>query len=326
MRWTRKSIIEEIRRMKSAGGELSYSSVERDHLNLTRAAAWHFGNWRGAIEAAGIEYDDIRKYRRWNRERVVARIRELHKEGADLSWRAVSTRVDPPLAAAALRVEDFSSWRDAIEAAGLNSDDVARYRYWNEARVIAALQDARKSGDSLSSKAAQQRDQPLFCAARRRFGSWDNALQKAGIASQRKSAAGRPKDAASTRASQNAAPKKTETSAPNATNKRGAKSAPVKAAPKTAASAPTKNAAPKKAAAPSAASTRGEKRKTESNASAAKSALERNALKSSASKIASGAKASAETSVAKSPASKPPAAKSASAKSVKTTTSRAAKK
>lgn len=327
--------------MKSTGEELNYSSVEREHLNLTRAAAWHFGNWRGAVEAAGIEYDDIRKYRRWSRERVLARIRELHKSGADLNWRAVSTQVDPSLAAAALRIGDFATWRDAIAAAGLDIENVARYRFWDEARVLAALRDAREHGDSLSSKAAQQRDQPLFCAARRRFGTWNNALQSAGITPQKRGGGTRASaaearvpspvksaeksassqkvaapQAASTRGAKDATPKPatSRTTRPSATIAT-TKAAPPKSTP---AKSVGKTSAVKKEAAPSVASTRAAKSSLATKASAAKSAPKSGAAKIASTVKVSTAKApSAKTSSAKAPAVKAPAAKTAASSAAK---------
>jgi hypothetical protein len=184
LRWTRKAIVAEIKRLHAEGAELNYATAEDNHLNLVRAAAWHFGTWRRAVESAGIEYDSISKYQRWNRERIVARIRELHSEGADLNWRAVSTEIDPPLAAAALRSNGFQSWRDAIRASGLDINGVARYQAWDEERVIKDIKALHRAGLPLSSKAVQLGNQPLFCAARRRFGSWDEALVAAGLSVQ----------------------------------------------------------------------------------------------------------------------------------------------
>jgi hypothetical protein len=181
LRWTRKNIVDEIRRLHADEVELNYSSAEANHLYLVRAASWHYGTWRRAVEAAGLEYDSLSKYQRWDRKRIVARIRELHSEGYDLSWRAVSQEVDPPLAAAALRSNGFQSWRDAIAAAGLNIDEVARYKYWTQERVLREIKAYNKKGQHLSSKAMQETDQALFCAARRRFGSWDEALVAAGF-------------------------------------------------------------------------------------------------------------------------------------------------
>ncbi|MDQ3813676.1 MAG: hypothetical protein M3347_06965 [Armatimonadota bacterium] len=181
MRWTRKSIVEEIKRLHDAGEELNYTAAEANHLNLVRAAAWHFGTWRRAIQSAGIDYDSLSKYQRWNRERIVERIQELHQAGEDLSWRVVSTEIDPPLAAAALRPNGFPSWRDAITAAGLNIDEVARYKNWTPERVLGEIKALARAGHPLSSKIMQTSNQSLFCAARRRFGSWDNALVAAGL-------------------------------------------------------------------------------------------------------------------------------------------------
>lgn len=181
MRWTRKGIIEEIKRLQAAGAALNYAAAQAEHLNLVRAASWHFGTWRQAVEKAGIPYEDISKYRRWNRERIIARVRELHEAGADLSWRTISTQTDPPLAAAALRSNGFGSWREAIAAAGLDIGLLARYRHWDQERVKSEIRALHRARAPLSSRSVQFANQPLFCAARRRFGSWDAALEHAGF-------------------------------------------------------------------------------------------------------------------------------------------------
>lgn len=181
MRWTRKGIIAEIRRLHEAGAELNYATAETRYLNLVRASAWHFGTWKMAIEAAGLDYNALSKYRRWNRALIVDRIRALHKEGKDLSWRSISVDVDPPLAAAALRPNGFASWRDALAAAGLDPNEVSRYESWNTGRVVQEIKGLHRRNIPLSSKTAQQDLPKLFTAARRRFGSWDNALAAAGL-------------------------------------------------------------------------------------------------------------------------------------------------
>lgn len=182
MRWNRKTILDEIRELHRSGEELNYSSAEENHLNLVRAAAWHYGTWKQAVELAGLNYDTVSKYRRWTRERVIQTIRDHHKAGHDLSWRAISTTVDPPLAAAALRPNiGFETWREAVTTAGLNHDEIARYRHWTPERVIAEISELSKKGDPLSSKLVQMSNQSLYCAAKRRFKSWDEALEAAGI-------------------------------------------------------------------------------------------------------------------------------------------------
>ena len=238
MRWTRKTIIAEIKRLHEANEELYYSKAEDNHLNLVRAAGWHFGTWRRAVEAAGIDYESLSKYQRWNKKKIVERIRELHAQGQELNWRAVSTHVDPPLAAAALRPNGYSSWRDAIAAAGLDINDFARYKEWDEEKVLKEIRKRKRAGLSLFSKSLQVEDQSLFCAARRRFGSWDAALNAAGFNAEKirlrkfnpaLNAPRKKKDAAGVAASK-AAAKQSPATSPN-----GKASGKIRMATKTAA-------------------------------------------------------------------------------------------
>lgn len=181
MQWSKKTIIERLHTLHAEGADLSYARAEDEHLPIVRAATWHFGSWRLALEAAGLDAGALARYQKWSRKRIVERIRELHAQGHDLSWRSVSMHLDPALAAAALRPNGFFSWRAAIKAAGLDIGDIARYERWSRARIVSEIQSLQREARPLSSKAAQIGNPSLFCAARRRFGSWDCALEAAGL-------------------------------------------------------------------------------------------------------------------------------------------------
>src|SRR3712207_3791032 len=118
--WNRDEIAVEILRFYARGEPLNYGGARNNQLGQPRAANRHFGSWHEAIEYAGVDYDQIRRYRVWTRDRILDQIRKHHGEGRDLSWRHVSTELDPPLAAAAVRENRFGSWESALEAAGLN--------------------------------------------------------------------------------------------------------------------------------------------------------------------------------------------------------------
>jgi hypothetical protein len=130
-KWTPAQVINCILAAAAEDPDLSYSHMRARDPALVRAAEREFGAWGAAVEAAGFDYETIRRYRRWTRERVIARIRELHVQGADLSWYMVMTRVDPPLAAAALHGRRFASWSEALHAAGLDPRRIARYQRWS---------------------------------------------------------------------------------------------------------------------------------------------------------------------------------------------------
>lgn len=180
-KWSKESIAAEIQKKHKAGEDLNYATIAQRNVALLRAATRYFGSWRAAVEFAGIKYESIRKYRMWTRDRIIERIQELVGKGEDLSWRHVSTVVDPQLAAAATKRKHFGSWRNAIQAAGLRYGDIRRYREWTQQAIIDRVLDLHQQGKSLNAKSMEELDITLITAARRRFDSWDRALTAAGL-------------------------------------------------------------------------------------------------------------------------------------------------
>ena len=176
-----ESILEEIKELHAKGEDLSYSNMDRHHVALFRAAIRQFGSWRAAIEAGGLPYEGVRRYKSWTLDRITERIRELHAKGEDLSWRHVSTEIDPQLAAAATRLSSYGSWRNAVEAAGLDYDAIRRYKDWDEERILEELKERHQQGMPLNAGEVCVSNTALITAARRTFGSWDKALEAAGL-------------------------------------------------------------------------------------------------------------------------------------------------
>lgn len=180
--WSKNAIARAILRHYQAQQDLSYSGMSRDYLSLLRAAVRHFGTWQAAIEFAGLNYEDIRKYKVWTKERIVERICELHQQGEDLSWRHVC-RLDPALAAATHK-HHFGSWRAALEQAGLDYEQIGRYEEWDSEKVLRWVHDLDAHGERLNAKRMERENVRLLTAARRRFPSWDRALSAAGLDSR----------------------------------------------------------------------------------------------------------------------------------------------
>jgi hypothetical protein len=180
-RWSKDEIALEILRLYAASEELNYGSVQQKHLKLLRAATRYFGSWKSAIEFAGLNYDEIRRYRVWTEEKILATIRKYESEGKDLSWRHVSTELDPPLAAAAIRSSRFGSWQKALEEAGLDYDAIRRHRYWDDDLVVNELRELAGQGESLRVSDVTEKNPALVAAARRRFEGWYEAVEAAGF-------------------------------------------------------------------------------------------------------------------------------------------------
>jgi len=180
-KWNKDAIALEILSMYESGENLNYSSVATNNLSLLRAATRYFGTWEDAVLFAGLDYDSIRRYKSWSRDRIIARIKELHAQSVDLSWRNVCLNVDPQLAAAATKKSHFGSWREALEASGLNYDDIRKYREWDDHRILEMVREFHRNGKELNAKNMELEDITLITAARRRFDSWHKALTAAGL-------------------------------------------------------------------------------------------------------------------------------------------------
>jgi hypothetical protein len=180
-RWSKDEIAMEILRLFSAGEELNYGSVQQKHLKLLRAATRYFGSWKDAIEFAGLSYDEIRRYRVWSEDKILSKIQKYHKEDKDLSWRHVSTVLDPPLAAAAIRSSRFGSWQKALEEAGLDYDAIRKHRAWDDETVLTELRGLAENGQSLRVSDVTETHPALVAAARRRFEGWYDAVEAAGF-------------------------------------------------------------------------------------------------------------------------------------------------
>ncbi len=184
--WDELSVITTIINAYEAGERLSYSFVEKNYPSLIRAAERLFGTWAKAIQESGIDYNSIRKYKTWNREKIIDRIIDLNKKGVDLNWRNVSEKADPGLAAAALRNGRFKSWNDALIASGLNPDDVCKYQRWDNSRISDELQWLQEQGVNLDQNSLQREAPALLAAIYRLNGSLTDARNIAHVNSDEK--------------------------------------------------------------------------------------------------------------------------------------------
>ncbi|MCS7186642.1 MAG: hypothetical protein RMK89_06795 [Armatimonadota bacterium] len=187
IRWSEEKILEEIRKLAQQGHSLNIASVRRVFSPLASIACSrkYFGSWRAAIEAAGFNYDEVVKVRRWTKERIVEEIKRLHAEGKDLRPGAVS-KIAPRLVTAARDPRYFGSWRSAVEAAGINYDEMVKQMREREVdrikqSIIEEIRRLYNEGKLNEISSAWRTHPQLFRRARHRFGSWQEAIEAAGL-------------------------------------------------------------------------------------------------------------------------------------------------
>lgn len=159
--WTQALVIQEIQAWHP--DSQSRDDASQRCCSLRYNAIRHFGSWQAALRAAGIQPDR----RRWSPERVLLAIRSWHQRSPS---GCLSTD-DPALAQAARKY--FGSCRQAIIAAGVTP---SKSHKWTKRRIIEAIQDCY-----IRRVPAKVQGSALVQAARRCFGTWQAALDAAGV-------------------------------------------------------------------------------------------------------------------------------------------------
>ena len=183
MVWDKPRIKAHLKRLHKQGANLSYNALARKSQALVSAAAYHFGSYRAAIEAAGIDYAEISRRPRWTKQSIIRLIKQARRAGEDLHWSAVTKRGDElgRAAFASLQKRLFGSWDRALHAAGLDADEISQYRKWDKNGIVFELKGRARDKEPLNSGAVQKEDPGLHAAAVRHFGSYDAALRAAKV-------------------------------------------------------------------------------------------------------------------------------------------------
>jgi hypothetical protein len=181
MTWDKPRILQRLKKLHRGGQQLSYTQLARREQSLLSAASYHFGSYRKALEKAGIDYTHVVQRPRWTKQRIISLIKQARRSGEDLHWGAVTKRRDElgKAAFASLQPRLFGRWDRALHAAGLDADDVARYRQWDRNTILFEIKSRAREGEPLNSGALQKEDPGLHAAAVRYFGGYDNALRAA---------------------------------------------------------------------------------------------------------------------------------------------------
>lgn len=181
MVWNKEEITRALRKLNRSGADLSYNALAKKQQSLVSAAAYHFGSYRKAVEAAGLDYAEVTRRPRWNKAVIIALIKKARRDGEDLFWSAVTSRGDElsKAAFASLQPRLFGSWDRALHAAGLDADEVNRYRKWTKETIVAEMRQRHRDHEALNSGAIQRDDPGLHAAAVRHFSGYDEALRAA---------------------------------------------------------------------------------------------------------------------------------------------------
>ncbi|MFN0248651.1 MAG: hypothetical protein ACKV2T_17310 [Kofleriaceae bacterium] len=176
-RWSKETVAAEIVRLHRKGVRITNLGLKDEHGALLGAITEYFGSIVVARRAARVPEPApllVKKRQRWDEARVIAEIEELHRSGESVA----NSKVPNPLLKAGKRY--FGSWKNAIEAAGLNYDEVRlAHEPYTEEDLLEILRDlARDQPEMLLSDLGYK---GFFPTILRLFGTLDVALERARV-------------------------------------------------------------------------------------------------------------------------------------------------
>ncbi len=188
-KWDRDKIVKRILTLQRLDEDLTCSHVKEIDSALVGAAISYFKNWGAALEASGLDYDEIRKLskqrrnekvKKWSTEKVLEDIRRVAETEDDISH-AFMKEKHPTLVAAATNY--IGSWKKAIELAGLDYDEIIikgrrlraeRKNEWYRMLLVERLAKMNIADE----KVLQERNPEFHKRIIKYFGDWRTALRE----------------------------------------------------------------------------------------------------------------------------------------------------
>ena len=178
-RWRREMVVGHII-SKQGRVPLHSSFYTARYPDVHAAGCRLFGSWKATIEACGIDYDEVRRYRRWTKAKVLNEIKVLKEAGQPINSQHVQDHHKPLYHASLKR---FGSWNKTLKAAGIDHRRVMLRRGLSKTEIREAVIALRKECADLAYPGMRRRNSRLLAAAMRRLGggSWAEARRRCGV-------------------------------------------------------------------------------------------------------------------------------------------------
>lgn len=163
--WSKQIVIDEIVQFAIEDGNLRSDYVQKKYTKLHSAAQRYFKSWKDAVEAAGFDYDNIKKIK-WTKEIIIMSILDLKNQNNSLTSSDIQKN-NMPLFQASCRI--FGSWKNAVEAAGINYKEIKKQREWEENLIKEELTRIKNEENNLAVTTVIKRNPSLYQATKRNF-------------------------------------------------------------------------------------------------------------------------------------------------------------
>lgn len=180
--WSKKKVLEEIRRLAAQGQPTNLRSVALESQALIHQARKHFKGWDAARRAAGVEvtHGRIGPPTRFTAEELLEEIRRWKAAGR-LTNQGTVQRENYALLYYARKY--FKSWRGACAAAGVEVAVLPRHPppRFTALQLLEQIRRWKAAGHLTNQNSVNRENATLLTYARKYFKNWRNACTAAGV-------------------------------------------------------------------------------------------------------------------------------------------------
>lgn len=174
-------VIARIEERQAAGLPLSTAAVLHQDGVLMSAACKHYGKWRHALEAAGIDPRAVLKIRRFtpdDKQEIFARTRHV----ATLSGAQHAAELERLRGDLHVFVQSqYGSWKSFAEQLDVPARKLVLKLPYSRTRVIEQLERRHEEGKGVAPKAIRKDNSALYYGVIRFFGSFDECSEQLGF-------------------------------------------------------------------------------------------------------------------------------------------------
>lgn len=176
--YTDGDVLRHIRKCEERHGKATVPLMnQEDDLIAPSVAVQRFGSWTKAKEKAGIKSDarsDNHRPREYSDEDYYEMLRECEEKHGKVTQRQFDE--DDTFPSSGAVAQRFESWQKAKEMAGVSTQTG---KYTDEELLKMLVECKRRYGNCSADTFAEDDDFAAPETLQRRFGSWNNAKQKA---------------------------------------------------------------------------------------------------------------------------------------------------
>jgi hypothetical protein len=179
--WDQKRVLNRLKELDSADSGLWKRAIRRVEPYLERAARRNFGSYERAAKIVGISRNRLKPppYRIWSPVKIIGDLMAMYHSDPRQLKPAMLMEKNPQLLRACRR--QMGSYRLALKAAGIPYENVVHPPAFTAEEVISRLTSLFERGRDLRYSHLRRHSGKLFNAARRCFGSYEAAVNAAGL-------------------------------------------------------------------------------------------------------------------------------------------------